>query len=280
MQKIDLSGIAPKIEVKTNFKVMLEKTFVDVTANLKRPPLALSIGDTMMGQERYYVEFGTFGNFSALVGASKSKKTFFKSLLVASFIGGNANNYAPNIMSHRNKDMYVLDFDTEQGEWHSQRAFKRVSQITGDYYEMYKPFYLREYSFKERLEFIEYCILESEFRNNLGFVVIDGFADLVADVNNLESANHLVQKLLKWTEISKCHLTGVIHSNYGSDKATGSLGSAILKKAETICILNVDQSDKLITNVTFPQTRGFQIDDFSFRIDGNGLPIIEDNNNF
>jgi hypothetical protein len=149
-----------------------------------------------------------------------------------------------------------------------------VQQITGGYYKNYKPFYLRKYGYKERVQFIEYMILESEYKNNIGFVNIDGFADLVKDVNDLESCNNLVQKLLTWTDKSQCHLTGILHANYGSSKPTGHLGSAILKKSETVCMLNVDENDRNYTNVIFPYTRSFGIDEFRFTIDGYGLPII------
>ena len=275
MEEIDVSKL-DNIG-KIDYLKIHKEALIDVTEKLEYPPTALAIGETMLGQTTYPIPFGTFGNFSCIVGASKSKKTFIKSLLLASFIGGNSNNYAPQFKTHRNKDMFVLDFDTEQGKWHSQRVFKRVIEIAGGNYEMYRPFYLRRYDFKERLQFIEWCIMESEYRNNIGFVNIDGFADLVKDVNDLESCNNLVQSMLRWTDVSQCHLTGILHANYGTQKPTGHLGSAILKKAETVCNLEVDETDRHITNVTFPYTRSFNIDDFSFTIDNFGLPVITEN---
>ena len=276
-----------KIDIKNmqtngvfDFNKMHNDSFVDVNEKLPYPPVALSVGETNLGQERYPIPFGTFGNFSCIVGASKAKKTFIKSLILASFIGGKSTNYASDFKSHREKDMFILDFDTEQGKWHSQRVFRRVIDIAGGNYEMYKPFYLRRYDYKERLQFIEYCILESEYRNNIGFVNIDGFADLVKDVNDLESCNSLVQSMLKWTDISQCHLTGILHSNYDTLKPTGHLGSAILKKSETVCNLSVDENDPKYTNVTFKYTRSFPIDDFSFYIDDFGLPIVEKQKHF
>lgn len=271
-QKVDINNLEHIID----FKKIQRESFIDVKEDLPYPPVALSIGETALGQNRYPIPFGTFGNFSCIVGASKSKKTFAKSLLLASFIGGGSTKYAPDFKTHRKKDMFVLDFDCEQGKWHSQRVFKRVIEIVGDGYEYYKPFYLRKYDYKERLQFIEWCIMESEYRNNIGFVNIDGYADLVNDVNDLTDCNNLVQKLLKWTDVSKCHITGILHSNYGSKKPTGHLGSAILKKSETVCNLVLNEQDFNLTDVTFPYTRSFNIEDFSFRIDNDGLPQIED----
>ena len=266
-----------------NFQKIHDESFVDVNEDLPKPPTALSIGDITLGNETFDRAFGTYGNFSCISGQSKAKKTFLKSLIIASYIGGNSNNYAPNIKGHRDNDKFILDFDTEQSKWHSQRVFKRVPRITnleyinGSNYEFYKPFYLRRYNYKERLQFIEWCLFESEYKDNIGFVNIDGFADLVADVNDLTSCNELTAKLLKWTDISQCHLTGILHLNPGTDKPTGHLGSSIMKKAETVCILKVDENDPKYTDVSFPLTRGFPIDEFRFRINEFGLPIIDDN---
>ena len=268
-------------QFKIDYLKMHNEAFIDVNEELKEPPTALSIGSISLGDKTFDRAFGTYGNFSCIIGASKAKKTFLKSLIIASYIGGSAINYAPDFKGHRDKDKFILDFDTEQSKWHSQRVFKRVPKITnrefidGKNYEFYKPFYLRKYDYKERLQFIEWCILESDYRDNIGFVNIDGFADLVKDVNDLPSCNELVAKLLKWTDISQCHLTGILHKNYGSEKPTGHLGSAILKKAETVCNLDLDENDNNYTDVSFPYTRGFPIDEFKFRINEFGLPIIE-----
>jgi hypothetical protein len=275
-QKIDLNNLN-----SIDFKKIHNESFVDVNENLPKPPTAISMGSITLGNEIYDRAFGTYGNFSCVTGQSKAKKTFLKSLIVASYIGGDADKYAGNIKGHRDNDKFVLDFDTEQSKWHSQRVFKRVAKMTnldylkGSSYEFYKPFYLRRYDYKERLQFIEWCILESEYRDNIGLVNIDGFADLVADVNDLNSCNELTAKLLKWTDISQCHLTGILHLNPGSTKPTGHLGSSIMKKAETVCILNVDENEPTYTNVLFPLTRGFPIDEFKFSVNEYGLPVIE-----
>jgi len=278
--KIDLNAINNVGNI--DFLKIHNESFIDVNEDLAKPPTALSIGEISFGQEIYERAFGTYGNFSCISGASKSKKTFLKSLLIASYIGGQSTNYARNIKGHRDKDKFILDFDTEQSKWHSQRVFKRVPRITnleylkGSKYEFYKPFYLRRYNYKERLQFIEWCLLESQYKDNIGFVNIDGFADLVADVNDLVSCNELVAKLLKWTDISQCHLTGILHLNPGTNKITGHLGSAVMKKAETVCMLEVDENDPNFTKVSFPLTRGFPIDDFRFSVNEYGLPNVDD----
>ena len=244
---------------------------IDTKVKLPFPPVAISMGSHEIGGVVYPTIFGSFGNFSAVVGASKSKKTFFKSLIVSSFIGGEAKNYTTTIQGHKSNNCVVLDIDTEQGDWHAQNVFKRIEKMTKLDYANYKPYALRRYNHKERIEIIEYLIYESEFKDNIGLVCIDGLADLVSDVNNLEECNEIVQKVMKWTDEKKFHLITIIHQNSFSQKATGHLGSAILKKAETICNLTSTDGG---TNVKFSYTRGFPISEINFNINKDGLPYV------
>ena len=163
-----------------DFKQIHQDAFVDVNAKLLMPPIAISIGTHQYKQQLNPNAFGTYGNFSCVVGASKARKSFFKSLLIASYIGGNTSEYAPDFKSHRDTDKFILDFDTEQSKYHSQKVFKRVCEIAGGTTKMYKPYSLRKYDFRERLEFIEWCMLESDYKSNIGLVSIDGFADFTA----------------------------------------------------------------------------------------------------
>lgn len=253
---------------------MRRDCYVDINVKVEKPPLALSIGEITMGQKTYECEFGTYGNFSCIHGASKSKKTFLKSLIVATYIGGRANQFAPNIKSHREGNKYILDFDTEQSKWHAQRVFKRAMLIVGKNYEYYAPFYLRRYDWNTRLEYIEWIMNQPPYKGNIGLVNIDGYADLVKDINDLDSCNNLVQKIMTLSDVHNCHITGILHSNYGTEKPTGHLGSTILKKAETVCRLEIDKEQKNITNVTFDYTRGFPIQEFSFQVNNSGLPEV------
>jgi len=204
-QKIDASFL-DNPNNGMDFKKIANELFINVKKEIKYPPTTISVGDYQMGSNFYPIPFGTAGNFSTIVGAPKSMKTFFKSLVLASYIGGQSIDYAPTFKTHRTTDKYVLDFDTEQGEWHSQKTFKRVPEMVGAEYKNYKPFYLRKLPPKERLQFIEWCLMESDFKDNIGLVSIDGIADLVNDVNDLTESNNMTQKLMEWTDKGKFHL--------------------------------------------------------------------------
>jgi hypothetical protein len=252
---------------------IFNSAFVDVSKKLDYPKPAISIGYHTTGGNNYPTSFGTYGNFSAIVGASKSRKTFFKSLLVSAYVGGQSDRYLGHIKGHRDSGQFVIDIDTEQGEWHAQNVFKRIPKMCGGNPDFYKPFALRPYSHLERIQFIDYLVYESQYKDNIGLMVIDGLADLVADFNDLKETNLLIQKVMKWTDDKKLHLMTIIHQNSYTNKATGHLGSSILKKAETVCNLAIVDD---MAQVTFSYTRGFPIDKVYFKIDEDGLPFVGD----
>lgn len=267
---MSLLDYLPKDHKPTNSKLAqkLDNHFVDVNEKLPFPPVAISIGEHTIRGNKYPTAFGTYGNFSAIVGPSKSKKTFLKSLLISRYIGGASNQFSTSIKGHNTK--LVVDIDTEQSLWHSQNVFKRVTEMVGST-QNYKPYSLRSLSHQERLELIEFIIYESDFRDEIGVMAIDGIADLIQDFNNLVECEMVVQKLMKWTAEKNIHIITIIHQNSTTNKATGHLGSFILKKAETVCnVKNVEES----VNVTFNHTRGYPIPEFQFQINADGYPYV------
>ena len=104
-------------------------------------------------------------------------------------------------------------------------------------------------------------------------VFIDGIADLMNDVNNLEWSNQIVHKLIKWADQYKIHICTIIHVAYGVTKATGHLGSAVTKKAETVFLLKPDENNKDIVEVLPQYTRGYPFEAFKFMVDSSDFTI-------
>ena len=175
------------------------------------------------------IALGTFGNLSVITAPPKTKKTFFVSLLASAFLSG-TNIYGGDIKGHRGSGD-LIHIDTEQGAWHCSKVFRRPLDMDRDIpKDKYHTFALRTIGFKERLEFIEYYLKENIKEPSL--VIIDGVADLCADVNNIEQSNQLVSSLMRLSQQQNVHIICVIHQNYGSQKlGTGHLGSALEKKA-------------------------------------------------
>lgn len=248
---------------------------IDTSLKMEYPPVALSLGKktihTNEGTIILPIPIGTYGNFSFIQAPPKTKKTFFISLLSSVYLSG-SNNFGGNIKGHR-VNQCLLHIDTEQGKWHAQRVFKRaidMSDIDGT--QCYYTFALRQIGFKQRIDFIEY-LLKDKIKNT-GLVIIDGIADLVSDVNNLEESNACIQKLMEWSAIYDCHIVTVIHSNFGSDKPTGHLGSFLEKKAETQIQLEANTVNKDWITVKCKRSRGYSFDTFSFKVNDLGLPEV------
>jgi hypothetical protein len=256
-------------------KDIFTNAILDLNAKIKPQPIAISIGTNRYKGNSYPTPYASYGDFSCIVGASKSKKTFLKSLITACYIGGNAIQYASEITGHNQSGKLVIDIDTEQSEFHAQRVFRRVGEMVGNVPEFYKCFSLRKYSAFERLQFIEWLIMESEYRSNIGLLNIDGVADLVDDVNDLEASNNVTQSLLKWSDTAKCHIITVLHRNFQSNKPTGHLGSSVLKKAETVLFVEKD-GDRVIVKPEY--TRNISFEPFVFEVDKNWLPTVTENN--
>ena len=251
---------------------------VDLTEKIARPPVCLTKGEKIYkgksGLTKFEIPLATYGNFSFVQAPPKSYKTFFMSLLSGAFAGGNSK-YVGNIQSHRG-DKQLVHFDTEQGKWHCKRVFMRVIDIMGTNTipDFYHTFSLRELNYNTRRKYIEYKLQQMvDEGKEIGFVIIDGIADLVSDVNDLKGSNLVVQWLMEITTKFNCHVITIIHSNYGSDKPTGHLGSLLEKKAETQYSLKRNEDTGCI-DVICRRTRNVPFEPFAFNLTDTNLPII------
>jgi hypothetical protein len=239
---------------------LLKSAEIDPYNKMTTPPSILSIDG---------VSYGTLGNFSCITGKSKSRKTFFLSLLIASALDNN------NIFSRFKSEIpntNVLHFDTEQSKYHTQLVAKRVIDLLDieDNITNYKCYCLRPFDSKIRIELIEEAIYNTE---NLKLVVIDGIADLIIGYNNEDEAIKVISKFMKWTAERNIHIITVVHQNKGDNNAKGHLGSLILQKAETVLAI---EKDGEISKVEPTHSRGIDIAPISFSINEYGIPYFVD----
>lgn len=265
----------------TDFSKMLFDSYIDPSEEIKNQPVAISIGYSIYKEQSYPIPFGSYGDFSCIVGASKSRKTFFKSMIEAGYIGGQSSNLNPSIKGHGSKDRLVISLDTEQSKYHTQRVQRRVLELIGSGYDLYKTFSLRSYNPKERFDFIDWLVYESDYKNDIGLLSIDGYVDLVTDFNSLEQATGLTEKLLAWTAIptkkdyQQMHITGILHKNFGTAKPVGHVGSSVLKKAETVVFIEKEDD---VTIAKCEYSRNIEFDPITFSVDRNTwLPYEIDN---
>ena len=260
-----------------DFEDLISKTLVDLSVNVERPETLISIGSHLYKDKDYPTAVMTAGEFSCIVAPSKTKKSFLKSAICAAYVGGKSNSHFPNIKGHRDKDYYILDIDTEQSNYYATRTFKRVNEMTGIDYKNHIPFKMRALSVNERIELIKHLIYNSKYSDDTKLVFIDGIADLMLDVNDMEMSNIIANYLLKWTEEKKIHICVVIHSAFGTSKATGNLGSTLIKKAESVLMLSPTDDTKKVIKTIHQYSRGYSFDEFHFSIkDKDALPYKVD----
>ena len=262
-----------------SMQLIQEECAININEKIEHPPVAISYKTkevvTRDGEVKEFpIPIGTYGNFSFIQAPPKSMKTFFVSLLGSAFCNP-AGEFTKGMGSFRGKKHFI-HFDTEQGDWHSQRVFKRVEWMNkGLNLDFYHTFALRKIGYKDRIDFIQYyldCMREED--KEIGLIVIDGIADLVSDANNLEESNLIVQKIMAWSTVYDCHIVTVIHSNFGSDKPTGHLGSFLEKKAETQIQLERDENKFGCITVSCKRSRNTPFESFDFILNENGLPKI------
>ena len=252
---------------------LLEDCKINPQEEMDYPPIALSYGShtyrTIKGEVEYPTPIATYGNFSFIQAPPKTKKTFFISLLASVYLS-DQNHFGGNLKGHR-QGKELIHIDTEQGRWHCQRVFKRIAEMAGTS-DDYLTYGLRTIGYKDRIEFIDYC-LEHKAKN-AGLLIVDGIADLCADVNNIEESNACVQRLMEWSSKYNIHIMCVIHSNFGSDKPTGHLGSFLEKKAELQIQLEANTVNKEWITVKCKRSRGYAFETFSFKVNEMELPEI------
>lgn len=214
------------------------------------------------------------GNISAICGEAKSRKTFLASALVASAMAYDVT-WLNNFKSvDKNSDLVVLWVDTEQGERHVRKVIQRMSQMTGAAHGgVPEPrlitLALRELAPKERKQ----RLYDALFTMHYDLVVIDGIADLQRNTNDLEESDALVTELMAISTIAQTHILCVLHTNPGSDKARGHLGSSLQRKSESVLFVH-RVGDVSVVEPQFCRNEPFER--FAFTIDDDGIPMLCD----
>lgn len=247
---------------------ILDQSRIDLKNLISAPPTCLQIVDAFNT-----TTLGTLGNFSAVIGKAKSKKTFFVTMAIATAIKNDIiyNKIKASLPEDRQR---ILHFDTEQSKDHVQKVVIRATNIAETSYpKHFDSFGLRSLNPRDRVEVIDYAL---KTINNIGLVVIDGIRDLVNDINSPEEATQIVSRLMKWSEEKNIHILVALHQNKGDNNARGHLGTEIINKAETVISVTKDSKDPDISIVEPEFCRDKEFPPFAFKIDSNGMPFILD----
>jgi phage/plasmid primase-like uncharacterized protein len=205
-----------------------------------RPPEALPVFK-LKG-----ITISTPSNISTITAAVKSGKSAgIESMAAATLAGTDCDTLG---FESGNPDAKaLLHFDSEQSpedHWH------HVDRIIRRAHAAAAPKWLRSWcltglTFKQ----CQNCVWEAiriareEYPGILA-VLIDGYCDLVSDVNDSAESNDFVARLHGLAIQYACHISGVIHLNPGTEKSRGHLGSQLERKAETNLQMEKDKEDE------------------------------------
>jgi hypothetical protein len=253
-----------KAEVGLN--AILESCRIDVSDMIPEPEICLEI---VSGPEKTMI--ATLGNFSAIIGKAKSKKTFLISIAISSAVRGKIvmEKFKSSLPEGKRK---VLFFDTEQSRYHVQKVVRRICLLS----EIKEPenlqcFALRPMETNTRIQLIEHALDTIE---GIGLVVIDGIRDLVMDINDPKESTTIVTKLMQWTDTKGIHIMTALHQNKGDTNARGHLGTEIINKAETIISVTKDAQNSEISVVEAEYLREKEFPPFAIGIHPTGVPYI------
>jgi hypothetical protein len=188
----------------------------------------------------------TPGNLVTVTSAVKTGKTAVIGAMSASVMAAGTDADCLGFSSSNPKSYGLIHFDSEQSpddHWHQvDRALKRAKLHE-------PPSWLYSYCLTGlgHLRGWE-CVQEAtriavEQHGGIHSILIDGVADLVADVNDPAECNDFVAILHDMAIQRDCPIIGVIHFNPGGEKTRGHLGSQLERKAETN--LRLDKTDEV-----------------------------------
>ena len=246
--------------------IILQRAKVTPQEEIPIPPVCLEVLSDMQSSS-----FGTFGNFSAVIGKAKSKKTFLITMALATAIrnGSLLDKFKANFPAGKNK---VIFFDTEQSRYHVQKVVRRICHLTSIIQpENFDCYALRPLSTKMRRESIEHILNTVP---DIGLVVIDGIRDLVNDINSSEESSEIINLLMKWSEENNIHIIVVLHQNKGDNNARGHLGTETINKAESVISVTRDTQDPDISIVEAEYCRDKDFPPFAFKINEMGIPYV------
>jgi hypothetical protein len=195
------------------------------------------------------IPISTPANLATITSAVKTGKSAVIGAMAAAPMSHREDADLLGFGSSNPKDMALLWFDSEQSPddfWHCvYRALKRAGLQN-------PPPWLHAYcltglGYRRAWE----CVTEAtkaaaDLHGGIHSTLIDGFADLVADVNDPGESNAFVAELHDMAIQLDCPIIGVIHFNPGGEKSRGHLGSQVERKAETNLALEKDTDETTV----------------------------------
>ena len=209
---------------------------------------------------RFYLAdklISTPGNLCNFIAKAKSGKTASIGSILASAVAvslGKTNLDTLRFSANNPDGKALVVIDTEQSKRDAHRCLMRALDRAE---ESDEPSWLRVYglvgySADELCEALP-VIMENTVKECGGIfaICLDGVADFVSDVNDLNQCSELVKRLLKLAGAHDCSILNVIHANEGKtagNDGRGHLGKELMRKGESNLLLRKSGDVTTITS--------------------------------
>lgn len=207
----------------------------------------------------------------AITGKAKAGKTYLLSLVMAAAEKGEVMG----LRRVHTAPLRVLWFDTEQSEDTTYDIMvNRIEPLVGsDSYENH--LYVvntRQHRWQERLKLLKAAM----FLSSPDLVVVDGIRDLMADINDSDAAQYLMDEMTSLASEYNCNITCVLHQNKAVEDKNlrGAIGTELKNKAYEVYECQKDAESKLFS-VSQTDTRKYTWrSKLYFYVNDDGLPML------
>ena len=212
-------------------------------------------------------------DLSVFAGVAKTGKTFVTSMLMAAATTSEDEPSVLALKRIRKEPLKVMWYDTEQSlETTKEIMVKRIAKMVGGTFPdtQFFVFNVRAMTAEERKKMLGVAI--ESYRPDI--VIVDGIADLLADINDGPKAIELISELLRLADKNNCNITVNIHLNRSGEKSNlrGWLGSMLLQKAfEVFNCAKVFKTDVLSVEL-FMSRKVNESVTFYYKINNQGIP--------
>ncbi len=212
--------------------------------------------------------FARLGDVQIVSGQAGNGKTMLFCQLIATLLKGEFGELRYEL-SETLPNPRVLLVDTEQSRNDVIACKNRIAELCG-------------FGTQQTIDNFKICMLRStetavgRWRKTLraiyevqpNIVVLDGLLDVVEDFNSQQECAEIIYKCLQTASNYKAAMLCVLHQNPLSQKLTGHLGSAAMRKVSDILVVSKNRKcDEVSFSVTQAKARGHQdIEDWQFRV--------------
>lgn len=178
-------------------------------------------------------------NMTTISGASKSGKSAFIGIILAGAISetGNIDGLEYLAVTANENRKAVIHLDTEQARHKHQSNLRTIIKRANykscpDHFLSYNIRALDINTYQETT--FKICDTANNTFNGVHLIVIDGIADYISDVNETIPANAIVKFFEDLAIKFNCPIITIVHTNPGSEKERGHLGSQCQRKSESL----------------------------------------------